>query len=163
HWRWHSNRNNSKTPHSSHPRLRRLLPRLRQRLPAPRANPPATMKIPLLTKSLHSKLQLFTMTSSSKPAPCSPSLMRVARTAASSLVLHRSSNKLGGQAIVLQHQYGLRRDELLFPGAPPSIKFASGENPKRVYGQRQQLPSPRMGNCSVMRQAFLDARDYMRD
>lgn len=80
-----------------------------------------------------------------------------------SLLLHGSANVIGGQAIVIKHKYGLGRDELLFPGAPQSIKFASGENPKRVYGGRNQLPSTRMGNFEVMRQAFLDAREYMRD
>jgi len=79
-----------------------------------------------------------------------------------SLLLHGSANMIGGQAIVIKHKYGLGRDELLFPGAPQSIKFASGENPKRVYGQKNQLPSTRMGNFAVMRQAFTEARDYMR-
>jgi imidazolonepropionase-like amidohydrolase len=79
-----------------------------------------------------------------------------------SLLLHGSANMIGGQAIVIKHKYGLGRDELLFPGAPQSIKFASGENPKRVYGQKNQLPSTRMGNFEVMRQAFTEARDYMR-
>lgn len=78
-----------------------------------------------------------------------------------SLLLHGSANMIGGQAIVIKHKYGLGRDQMLFPGAPQSIKFASGENPKRVYGQRNQLPSTRMGNFEVMRQSFLDARDYM--
>jgi hypothetical protein len=40
---------------------------------------------------------------------------------------------------------------MLFPNAPGSIKFASGENPKRVYGSRDQLPSTRMGNFAVQR------------
>jgi imidazolonepropionase-like amidohydrolase len=79
-----------------------------------------------------------------------------------SLLLHGSANMIGGQAVVIKHKYGLGRDELLFPGAPQSIKFASGENPKRVYGSRNQLPSTRMGNFAVMRQAFLEARDYMK-
>src|ERR1700738_907580 len=79
-----------------------------------------------------------------------------------SLLLHGSANMIGGQAIVIKHKYGLGRDELLFPGAPQSIKFASGENPKRVYGGRNQLPSTRMGNFEVMRAAFIDAREYMR-
>jgi imidazolonepropionase-like amidohydrolase len=79
-----------------------------------------------------------------------------------SLLLHGSANMIGGQAIVIKHKYGVGRDEMLFPGAPQSIKFASGENPKRVYGSRNQLPSTRMGNFEVMRQAFMDARDYMR-
>jgi imidazolonepropionase-like amidohydrolase len=80
-----------------------------------------------------------------------------------SLLLHGSANMIGGQAVVIKHKYGLGRDEMLFPGAPQSIKFASGENPKRVYGQRNQLPSTRMGNFEVMRQAFTEARDYMRE
>src|SRR6202046_4825824 len=52
---------------------------------------------------------------------------------------------------------------MLFPNAPQSIKFASGENPKRVYGARNQLPSTRMGNFEVMRQAFEDAKVYRKD
>jgi imidazolonepropionase-like amidohydrolase len=79
-----------------------------------------------------------------------------------SLLLHGSANMIGGQAVVIKHKYGLGRDELLFPGAPQSIKFASGENPKRVYGQKNQAPSTRMGNFEVMRQSFAEARDYMR-
>ena len=52
---------------------------------------------------------------------------------------------------------------MIFPGAPQSIKFASGENPKRVYGSRNQLPSTRMGNFEVLRQALQEGREYMRD
>jgi imidazolonepropionase-like amidohydrolase len=79
-----------------------------------------------------------------------------------SLLLHGSANMIGGQAVVIKHKYGLGRDQLLFPGAPQSIKFASGENPKRVYGQKNQVPSTRMGNFEIMRQSFVEARDYMR-
>jgi imidazolonepropionase-like amidohydrolase len=80
-----------------------------------------------------------------------------------SLLLHGSANMIGGQAIVIKHKYGLSRDELLFPNAPRSIKFASGENPKRVYGGRDQLPSTRMGNFAVQREALVQAQDYMRE
>jgi imidazolonepropionase-like amidohydrolase len=77
------------------------------------------------------------------------------------LLLHGSANMIGGQAVVIKNKFGLSRDEMLFPNAPGSIKFASGENPKRVYGSRDQLPSTRMGNFEVMRQAFEDAKAYM--
>ena len=80
-----------------------------------------------------------------------------------SLLLHGSANMIGGQNIVIKHKYGLGRDELLFPNAPRSIKFASGENPKRVYGTREQLPSTRMGNFEVQREAFVQAQDYMKE
>jgi imidazolonepropionase-like amidohydrolase len=80
-----------------------------------------------------------------------------------SLLLHGSADMIGGQAVVIKTKYGLQRDQMLFPGAPQSIKFASGENPKRVFGSRNQLPSTRMGNFAVMRMAFAEARDYMRE
>ena len=80
----------------------------------------------------------------------------------SAMLLHGSADMIGGQAVIMKTKYGLERDQLLFPNAPRSIKFASGENPKRVFGQRQQLPSTRMGNFAVQRQALVDAQDYMR-
>ncbi len=77
------------------------------------------------------------------------------------LLLHGSANMIGGQAVVIKNKFGLSRNEMLFPNAPRSIKFASGENPKRVYGRRGEVPSTRMGNFEVMRQAFEDAKAYM--
>ena len=79
------------------------------------------------------------------------------------LLLHGSANMIGGQAVVIKNKFGLSRDAMLFPNAPRSIKFASGENPLRVYGDRKQLPSTRMGNFEVMRQSFEDARHYMAE
>jgi len=80
-----------------------------------------------------------------------------------SLLLHGSANMIGGQAVVIKHKYGVNRDAMLFPGAPRSIKFASGENPKRVYGGKDQMPSTRMGNFAVQREALVQAQDYMRE
>jgi imidazolonepropionase-like amidohydrolase len=80
-----------------------------------------------------------------------------------SLLLHGSANMIGGQSVVIKHKFGDSRDALLFPDAPRSIKFASGENPKRVYGGREQLPSTRMGNFAVQRDALVQAQDYMRE
>jgi len=80
-----------------------------------------------------------------------------------SLLLHGSANMIGGQSVVIKHKYGLNGDAMLFPGAPRSIKFASGENPKRVYGTRDQLPSTRMGNFAVQREALVQAQDYMHE
>jgi imidazolonepropionase-like amidohydrolase len=80
-----------------------------------------------------------------------------------SLLLHGSANMIGGQAVVIKHKYGANRDAMLFPNAPRSIKFASGENPKRVYGGKNQLPSTRMGNFAVQREALVQAQEYRRD
>src|SRR5437660_5408780 len=79
------------------------------------------------------------------------------------LLVHGSANMIGGQAVVIKNKFGLSRDQMLFPNAPRSIKFASGENPKRVYGSRNQAPSTRMGNFEVQREALQQAKEYMRD
>lgn len=81
----------------------------------------------------------------------------------SALLLHGSADMIGGQAVVIKTKFGLSRDQMLFPGAPQSIKFASGENPKRVFGDKGVLPSTRMGNFEVMREAFIQAQEYRRD
>ena len=81
----------------------------------------------------------------------------------SELLLHGSANMIGGQALIIKNKFGLDRDEMIFPNAPRSIKFASGENPKRVYGNRNQMPSTRMGNFAVQRAALQEAREYIRE
>jgi imidazolonepropionase-like amidohydrolase len=79
------------------------------------------------------------------------------------LLLHGSADMIGGQAVVIKTKYGMEKEQMIFPNAPQSIKFASGENPKRVFGGKGALPSTRMGNFAVQRQALLDAKEYMKD
>ena len=81
----------------------------------------------------------------------------------SAMLLHGSADMIGGQAVVIKTKYGLGKEAMLFPGAPGSIKFASGENPKRVFGSKNKLPSTRMGNFAVQREALQEAREYVRD
>ena len=81
----------------------------------------------------------------------------------SAMLLHGSANMIGGEAVIMKLRMGLDKDDMLFEGAPRSIKFASGENPKRVYGGRNQLPSTRMGNFEVQRAALQEAKEYLRD
>ena len=76
------------------------------------------------------------------------------------LVLPGSANLIGGQAAVLKLREGGTVDAMRFEGAPPSMKMAFGENPKRVYGERDAEPSTRMGNLAVLRRVFTEARDY---
>jgi imidazolonepropionase-like amidohydrolase len=40
--------------------------------------------------------------------------------------------------------------------------MACGENPKRVYGERKERPSTRMGNMAGYRQAWIEATEYKR-
>ncbi len=78
------------------------------------------------------------------------------------LLLHGSADMIGGQSVMMKTKFGLGRDQLLFPDAPRILKFASGENPKRVFGGRNQLPSTRMGNFAVQRAALVEAQEYIR-
>lgn len=69
-----------------------------------------------------------------------------------------SGNVIGGQGSTLR-LWGKHIDDMILK-SPSGMKSAMGENPKRVYGNRQKLPSTRLGVAQVMRQAFLDAENY---
>jgi imidazolonepropionase-like amidohydrolase len=75
-------------------------------------------------------------------------------------VLPGSGNNIGGWATIVKLNGGQTLDEIEFQGAPPSMKWAWGENPKRVYGSRDQSPSTLMGEAAVVRQKLYDAQDY---
>jgi imidazolonepropionase-like amidohydrolase len=81
-------------------------------------------------------------------------------------VLHGSCNPIGGQNAVIKMRWGKGPSELVFAGAPPGVKFALGENPKRsnfrVPGTTR-YPATRMGVEVVLRDAFRRAQDYKRD
>jgi imidazolonepropionase-like amidohydrolase len=72
-----------------------------------------------------------------------------------------SGNVIGGQGATLR-LWGTRLDDMVLK-APSGMKSAMGENPKRVYGERHQTPSTRLGVARTLRQAFLDAQDYRRN
>ena len=82
-------------------------------------------------------------------------------------VLHGSSNPIGGGNAVLKLRWGGDAVALRFTGAPPGIKFALGENPKRSRrdpppGVERRYPATRMGVMDVIRQAFTEAREYQK-
>lgn len=75
-------------------------------------------------------------------------------------ILPGSANLMGGRSVTLRNVPSRTVQGMKFPGAPYSLKMACGENPKRVYGERGQLPSTRMGNFAVNRQTWIDAQNY---
>jgi imidazolonepropionase-like amidohydrolase len=82
------------------------------------------------------------------------------------LVLHGSANAIGGQSQIVKWKWGRPVSEWPVQGAPRTIKFALGENPKSSnfrppQGQPRQYPSTRMGVEEVIRSSFIDARDYL--
>jgi imidazolonepropionase-like amidohydrolase len=70
-----------------------------------------------------------------------------------------SGNPIGGQSVAIKTWGGRTIDEQLISDAV-SVKSALGENPKRVYGDKGQTPSTRLGVAKVIREAFVDAQDY---
>ena len=74
-----------------------------------------------------------------------------------------SGNLIGGRGVTLKNVYSNSYQGMKFPGAPYGLKMACGENPKRVYGDRKQLPSTRMGNMAAYRAQWILARRYIND
>ncbi|HEY8562674.1 MAG TPA: amidohydrolase [Pyrinomonadaceae bacterium] len=82
-------------------------------------------------------------------------------------LLHGSANAIGGQNTVVKFKWGRPVEDFPISDAPPGIKFALGENPKRTHvqvqaGQTPRYPRTRMGTMEVIRDAFSRARDYKR-
>jgi imidazolonepropionase-like amidohydrolase len=78
-------------------------------------------------------------------------------------LLHGSANVIGGLNTVVKFKWGHAVEDFPIPDAPPGIKFALGENPKRVGttpGRASRYPITRMGEMETIRDAFLRARDY---
>jgi imidazolonepropionase-like amidohydrolase len=69
-----------------------------------------------------------------------------------------SGNPIGGQTVAVK-SWGRVVDEMVIK-SPCSVKSALGENPKRVYGEKKQLPSTRQGVAAVIRDALTKAQDY---
>jgi imidazolonepropionase-like amidohydrolase len=84
-------------------------------------------------------------------------------------ILHGSVNPIGGKCMVLKMRWGKDAQGLIFEGAPPGIKFALGENVKRMgspggFGAAGlRYPASRMGVEDVIREAFTAARAYQKE
>lgn len=70
-----------------------------------------------------------------------------------------SGNPIGGQTVALRCA-GRTVDEMVLR-SPSGLKSALGENPKRVYGDRKEFPSTRLGTAAVIRDAFVKTSNYL--
>jgi imidazolonepropionase-like amidohydrolase len=77
-------------------------------------------------------------------------------------ILPGSANLFGGRSVVLKNVPSRTVQGMKFPGAPYGLKMACGENPKRVYGSKGQMPQTRMGNIAYVRQTWIKAKEYDR-
>ena len=92
--------------------------------------------------------------------PDDPQLARaVAGGVTTALILPGSANLVGGRGFTVAMRPGRIAGEVAFPGAPPTLKMACGENPKRVYGDKGG-PQTRMGEYAAFRAAFDEAATY---
>ena len=78
-------------------------------------------------------------------------------------VLPGSANLIGGRSVTLKNVPSITYQGMKFPAAPHGLKMACGENPKRVYGERDQTPSTRMGNFAGYRAQWIEAQRYIQD
>ena len=75
-------------------------------------------------------------------------------------VMHGSANPIGGQNQIVKMRWGALPQDLKFEGAPRTVKFALGENPKR---RENRYPNTRMGTHQIIRDHFQAALEYARD
>ncbi len=66
-----------------------------------------------------------------------------------------SGNPIGGQTVAIKC-WGRAVDQMVLR-EPAGLKSALGENPKRVYGEKDKTPSTRLGTAAVIREAFVQA------
>ena len=77
-------------------------------------------------------------------------------------ILPGSANLFGGRSVVLKNVPARTAQGMKFPSAPYGLKMACGENPKRVYGSKGNMPQTRMGNIAYARAVWIKAQAYKR-
>ena len=69
-----------------------------------------------------------------------------------------SCNLIGGMGISCKLR-GVTADEMAIQGSE-QMKFALGENPKRIYGMEGKTPVTRMGSAGLIRKTLFEAKQY---
>jgi imidazolonepropionase-like amidohydrolase len=76
-------------------------------------------------------------------------------------IMPGSANVIGGETVVLKTA-GDIVDEMVIK-SPAGLKAATGENPKRVHGEKGRMPVTRMGVAALLREEFIKAQDYVEN
>ena len=71
-----------------------------------------------------------------------------------------SANPIGGQVCAFKTQ-GRRLEDMII-AEPMAIKLAFGENPKRVYGDKERTPMSRMASIALIREMLIKTQRYMQ-
>jgi imidazolonepropionase-like amidohydrolase len=72
-----------------------------------------------------------------------------------------SGNLIGGQWVCIKTAPKFDVADMVLL-EPAGMKMALGENPRRVYKERKETPSTRMGNAGVLRAALVEAQNYLQ-
>lgn len=72
-----------------------------------------------------------------------------------------SANAISGQFLAMK-TYGKRVDKMLLR-EPVAMKFALGENPKKVYNDKSEMPMTRMATAALIREELSKAQRYLED
>jgi len=72
-----------------------------------------------------------------------------------------SANVIGGTFAAVK-TYGDRIDDMIIK-FPTAMKIAFGENPKRVYNEKEKSPITRMATASILRETLFKAQKYYED
>lgn len=75
------------------------------------------------------------------------------------MVTPGSANVFGGLITVMKTAGKTYKDMLI--NGEAGLKMAFGENPKRVYGEKDKIPSTRMATMAIARQGFYEAKEYI--
>ena len=91
--------------------------------------------------------------------PTDAALLEAAQSGVTSAyVTPGSANVIGGLGVMVKTVASSLDAQIVKLDA--GLKMATGENPKRVYGELKKMPSTRMGTAAVMRKALTDAQVY---
>ena len=92
--------------------------------------------------------------------PADPGIrMALAGGVTTANIMPGSGNVVGGQTAYVKLR-GRTVDEMLIPGSIGGLKMANGENAKRNYGSRGQMPMTRMAEAALARDLFVRAQAY---
>mgnify|MGYP002514901316 CR=1 FL=1 len=72
-----------------------------------------------------------------------------------------SANAISGQFCAIK-TYGKRVDKMILR-EPVAMKFALGENPKKVYNDKSETPMTRMATAALIREELSKAKRYLED
>jgi imidazolonepropionase-like amidohydrolase len=91
--------------------------------------------------------------------PTDVALMEAAQSGVTSaFITPGSANVFGGLGAVVKTAAPTLEDQVVKLDA--GLKMATGENPKRIYGEQKKSPATRMGTAAVMRAALTKAQIY---